>query len=152
MTDCWPGSYGFGRTRWNSTGHDKAPSENGPQPLFVPLTERAADHLEKFARLMAQRKETVAGLMRSTVGKARGLTLRVAHNLNFLHWSATDHYTEAPKTTPEEYLLAAAKFVAGYVMPMAERTYGDAACSDVDRNTATLAKWIAKTRPSEVYV
>ena len=41
-----------------------------------------------------------------------------------------------------------------YVMPMAERTYGDAACPESDRNTATLASWIAnaKERPAEVHV
>jgi hypothetical protein len=101
---------------------------------------------------MNQRKDTVAGLMKSAVGKARGLVLRVSHNLNFLHWSARDPYTAPPTTTSEEFVLAAAKFVAEYVMPMAERTYGDAACSPENRNTATLAKWIAKNRPTEVYV
>jgi hypothetical protein len=49
-------------------------------------------------------------------------------------------------------LLAAAKFVSEYVMPMAERTYGDAACTLADRNTATLARWIAKEHPSEIHV
>jgi len=50
--------------------------------------------------------------------------------------------------TPKEgTLLAAAKFVAEYAMPMAERTYGDAACTELDRSTATLARWIAKQRP-----
>jgi hypothetical protein len=47
-------------------------------------------------------------------------------------------------------LLAAARLVSEYVMPMAERTYGDAACTVVDRNTATLARWIERcSRPSD---
>jgi hypothetical protein len=37
-------------------------------------------------------------------------------------------------------------------MPMAQRTYGDAACTPIDRNTATLAHWIAKDRPDVVHV
>jgi hypothetical protein len=35
---------------------------------------------------------------------------------------------------------------------MAERTYGDAACSAADRNTTMLARWIVKERPSEIHV
>jgi hypothetical protein len=33
-----------------------------------------------------------------------------------------------------------------------DRTYGDAACSKADRDTATLARWIVQERPSEVHV
>ena len=35
---------------------------------------------------------------------------------------------------------------------MAERVYGDAAAAPADRNAATLARWIQRTRPAEVYV
>jgi hypothetical protein len=36
--------------------------------------------------------------------------------------------------------------------PCGFRTYGDAACTDLDRNTATLARWIKKERPDAVHV
>src|SRR5205085_658557 len=55
-------------------------------------------------------------------------------------------------TVSEAAFLAAAHLVADYLMPMAERVYGDAACRPEDRNAATLARWIIKTRPPEVYV
>jgi hypothetical protein len=35
---------------------------------------------------------------------------------------------------------------------MAERVYGDAAATTSDRNAATLARWILKKQPREVYV
>ena len=55
-------------------------------------------------------------------------------------------------TITEDALIAAAKFVSEYAMPAAERTYGDAACPQADRNLTTLARWIAKQRPHEVHV
>jgi hypothetical protein len=131
---------------------DLAASDNGPQPLMVPLAEAAVRRLELFGKLLQERKETAAGLMRSAIGKARGLTLRLALVLGYLRWCAEDGYAAPPSVITEEILLAAAKFVAEYAMPMAERTYGDAACTPLDRNTATLACWIAKARPDAIHV
>ena len=37
-------------------------------------------------------------------------------------------------------------------MPMAERVYGDAGASGVERDAATLARWVFKERPNEVHV
>ena len=41
---------------------------------------------------------------------------------------------------------------ADYFMPMAERVFGDAAATDVERIAATLARWIIREQPPEVYV
>jgi putative DNA primase/helicase len=122
-------------------------SDNGPQPVKVPLTEGAVERLERFGKLLQEKKEGAAGLMQSAIGKGRGLTLRVSHVLEHLYWCAKDGCPGSPEEISEGTLLAAAKFVAEYAMPMAERTYGDAACTTLDRNTATLARWIAKKRP-----
>jgi hypothetical protein len=37
-------------------------------------------------------------------------------------------------------------------MPMAERVFGDAGATEVERGAATLARWIIKERPPEVHV
>lgn len=49
-------------------------------------------------------------------------------------------------------MAAAVRLVGEYLMPMAERVYGDAAAPIADRNAATLARWITRTRSEEVYV
>jgi hypothetical protein len=126
---------------------DLAASDNGPWPLMVPLTEAAVRRLERFGKLLQEKKEAAAGLMRSALGKGRGLTLRLSLVLEHLYWCAADGYSAPPSVIKEDSLLAAAKFVIEYAMPMAERTYGDAACTNLDRDTATLARWIAKERP-----
>jgi hypothetical protein len=119
---------------------------------MVPLTEAAVRRLELFGKLLQEEKEAAAGLMRSAVGKARGLTLRLSLVLEHLYWCAEDGFSASPDVIKEDTLLAAAKFVSEYAMPMAERTYGDAACTKLDRNTATLARWIKKERPDAVHV
>jgi hypothetical protein len=125
---------------------------NGAEPMMVPLTAAAAARLERFARLMQERQEFAGGLMRSALGKARGLALRLSLVLEHLYWCAEGGYSAPPSVIKEDTMIAAEKFVGEYAMPMAERTYGDAACTVLDRNTATLARWIAKTRPEEVHV
>jgi hypothetical protein len=131
---------------------DLAASDNGPRPLMVPLTAGAVARLERFGLLLQKEKEAAAGLMRSAIGKARGLTLRLSHVLEHLYWCANDGCPSSPDVIKEETLLAAAKFVAEYAMPMCERTYGDAACTELDRITATLARWIKKETPDEIHV
>jgi hypothetical protein len=131
---------------------ESAASDDGPRPLMVPLTEAAVGRLELFGKLLHGKKEVAAGLMRSAIGKARGLTLRLSLVLEYLRWCAEDGYPAPPDVIKEDTLIAAAKFVSEYAMPMAERTYGDAACTFLDRNTATLARWIAKERPDAIHV
>jgi hypothetical protein len=120
--------------------------------MMVPLDRAAQERMVRFAKLMQEQKEGTAGLMRSAIGKARGFALRISLVLEHLHWCAEDGYSAPPETIRERTFLAAAKLVAEYLMPMAERTYGDAACTELDRNTATLARWIAKDRPAAIHV
>jgi Protein of unknown function (DUF3987) len=142
----------FDRLRTLELFYDKRDLSRPPAPLLVALDEAAAAYLERFAQLMQAQKETAAGLLRSAMGKARGLVLRLSLVLEFLYWCAEDGYKAPPESIRKDSLLAAAKLVAEYIMPMAERTYGDAACTTVDRNTTTLARWIADKRPAAVHV
>ena len=49
-------------------------------------------------------------------------------------------------------LEAATLWVRTYVMPMAERTFGDAESTQQERDVTTLARWVAQQRPTEVHV
>jgi hypothetical protein len=49
-------------------------------------------------------------------------------------------------------VCAAANFVSEYVLPMAERTYSDAVCTETDSNTMRLAHWIKRERPDAIHV
>ena len=90
--------------------------------------------------------------MRSALGKARGLALRLSLVLEFLWWCGRDGMEPPPTQISARAFVAAAHLLDDYFIPSAERVYGDAAASASERNAATLAKWIVAKRPSEVYV
>ena len=124
----------------------------GLQPIMVPLVERALELMVEFGQQMQERQQNAGGLMRSAYGKARGLALRLALNLEYLWWCGVDGMAPPPTVISEPAFLAAATLVDDYLMPMAERVYGDASAKKVDRDAATLARWIAQTRPNEIHV
>ena len=122
------------------------------RPILVPLAESVLPLLEEFCREMQERQQEAGGLMRSAYGKARGLVLRLSLVLEMLWWCGDDAMAAPPVTISDRAWLEAARFVADYLMPMAERVYGDAAARPADRHAATLARWIRKYRISEVHV
>lgn len=113
---------------------------DGSRPLDVPVVKGALHYLEKFGQEMQERQSWSGGLMRSAYGKARGLALRLSLVFEYLWWAGRDGMAPPPETISEPALLAAMLFVADYLMPMAERVYGDAAARREDRNAATLAR------------
>jgi hypothetical protein len=125
---------------------------DAPQPIMVPLAPSAVQAMVRFGRLLQEEKEISGGLLRSAIGKARGLALRLSLVIEYLRWCAEDGYSAPPEVIGEDTFLVAAKFVAEYILPMAERVFGDAACAAADRNAATLGRWIARERPKEVHV
>ncbi|HQT65748.1 MAG TPA: DUF3987 domain-containing protein [Acidocella sp.] len=129
-----------------------ATPEKPAEPVYVPLHVNALDMLEAFARDMQTAQESTGGLLRSAYGKARGLALRLALNLEMLRWAASPGYEAAPATINEASFEAACDLVADYFMPMAERVYGDASASNSERNAATLARWILREKPTEMHV
>jgi hypothetical protein len=123
-----------------------------PQPIMVPLAEEAVPIISAFGREMQTRQAVAGGRMRSALGKARGHALRLSLGLEFLWWGAETGMTAPPTRISVDAILEAARLIRDYFVPMAERTYGDAACTDAERNASTLAAWIARERPEAVYV
>jgi hypothetical protein len=123
-----------------------------PRPMNVPLTQAAREMLEAFGQDMQRAQQEAGGLMRSAYGKARGLALRLSLVLTMLHWCGQERFTPPPVAIGDTALADACDLVADYLIPMAQRVYGDAAATDAQRNAATLALWIRKARPAEVHV
>ena len=123
-----------------------------PHPMMVPLTADGQQLIAQFAKEMDARKREAGGLMRSAYGKARGTALRLSLVLEYLWWCGKDGMAPPPDEITPTALTAATLAVDQYYMPMAERVFGDAAASDIERAAATLARWILKEHPAEVYV
>jgi Protein of unknown function (DUF3987) len=105
----------------------------------------------EFGVEMETRLNQTGGLLRPAFGKARGAALRLSLILEWL-WCAKTDMTLPPDSISEAAFAAAAALVESYFMPMAERVFGDAGASDVERNAATLARWIFKEQPNAVHV
>jgi len=124
-----------------------------PSPLLVPLAADAVSDTKEFAQEMQQEQQVAEGLMKSTLGKARGTALRLSLIIEMLWWAGDKKKMGPPPTKiSRKALNGAAQFVSEYALPMAERVFGDAATSQRERNIVRLARWIARERPDEVYV
>ena len=73
-----------------------------------------------------------------------GTVLRLALVGELAGWAYTGG--SEPVEVSADSLVAAAAWVDDYAKPMAERVYGDAALPDLERNAATLARYIRKAR------
>ena len=135
----------FDRLRWL----DLQPGDP-PQPIMVPLAGDALALLEEFAQGIQERQASAGGLMRSALGKARGLALRLSLVIELLWWCGQQGMAPAPTQISARAFAAAAHLLDDYFLPMADRVYGDAAASPRDRNAATLARWIVSTRAEEL--
>jgi hypothetical protein len=126
---------------------------DGPsRPILVPLHESLHADMVTFALEMQARQQEAGGLMQSAYAKARGLVLRLSLVLTYLQWVGERPDAPPPAQITPAGFAAAAHLVADYLMPMAERVYGDSANSKDDRDAATLARWIMKTKAREVHV
>ena len=123
-----------------------------PSPVLVPLVAEGPKFIEEFGRDMQVRRESAGGLLRSAFGKARGTALRLSLVLEWLWWIARDGMDLPPAEISTKAFVAAAVLVSDYFMPMAERVYGDAAATEIERAAATLARWIVREQPKEVHV
>jgi Protein of unknown function (DUF3987) len=130
---------------------DLAPG-NPPIPILTPLTPDARRLMDEFGVDMEARLDQSGGLLRSAYGKARGATLRLSLVLEWMWCCGKAGMSLPPDSISEEAFAAAATLVGEYFVPMAERVFGDAATTGVERTAATLARWILKEQPNEVHV
>ena len=114
----------FDRLRWL----DLQPGDP-PQPIMVPLAEEALPLMEEFGQSIQDRQDTAGGLMRSALGKARGLALRLSLVLELLWWCSQEGMAPASAQISARAFIAAAHLLDDYFLPMADRVYGDAAAS-----------------------
>jgi hypothetical protein len=125
---------------------------NPPFPLHVPMVAEGQELLEEFGRDIQARSEETGGLLRSAYGKARGVALRLSLILEYLCWCGRDGADAPPSVISLIAFEAAAALTSGYFLAMAARVYSDAGATETERFAATLARWVYKEKPPEVYV
>ena len=120
-------------------------------PAYKSLDPAASAEMERFGQAMQARELAATGLLKHTIGKARGHALRLALVLEYLWWSA-ERETPEPAVVSCRAMEAAVAIMNGYFLPMAARVFGDAAVPIEERNARLLAQWIVRERPQLVNV
>jgi hypothetical protein len=119
-------------------------------PVYVPLTPEAVDLLEAFGQEMQSKETTTAGLLLSAYGKARGHALRLSLVLEYLWWCGLYDRTVEPTQVSVAAAQAAITLVRDYLLPMAERVFGDAASTPAERDAKALARFIVAYRLTQL--
>ena len=158
---CWPDKVPFGRPRGVVDasrleclyrvldGIAWGIDENGDRaPISLALTDQAAELFHKWGKQQENDADDAGPLYKGTVGKAPGIALRLALVIEYLRWA--DHGAAEPVNVSHVALASALDLVDGYIKPMALRVYGDAALPAVERNAATMARYIVKHRPTRI--
>jgi uncharacterized protein DUF3987 len=114
-------------------------------PVTLPLDPSAADAFEAFQLANRDHEDDSSGMLKSFIGKLPGIALRLALVAELSEWAFCGG--EEPRSICKETVEAVADFLETYAMPMAARVYGDAGLPVVERNAATIARYLLKYRP-----
>ena len=117
--------------------------EQGLVAKVIRFSARAADLFSEWRQENAVGEGR--GMLGSHLGKLPGLICRLALVLEHLAWATTPGAAE-PIEVSEVAALRAVVFVSEYIIPMADRVFGDAALPAVQRHAATLARRIRSER------
>jgi hypothetical protein len=115
--------------------------DDAPAAGRIDLSGAAAEAFDPFVRGMKERAAEGFGGMGEWLGKAPGHCLRLATTLTLLDWSLGPANGE-PQAIEREHVERAVRLVESYFLPMARRTFGDAAIPEQELNAMTLARWL----------
>lgn len=152
---CWPESQrpirprrapdnvaALDRLRWLLTLSPQELDGRSKAPAVLPLEPAAADRLHAFRLEIASMESAAAGLFLSWLGKLPGLAVRLALVLELLWWCSTTMGMDQPETVSDAAVQSAVELITGYCIPMASRTFGEAALPLSDRDAVVLARWL----------
>lgn len=118
-----------------------------PEPVALPFAENAQAALQDWREEVAGMEDGATGLLLSWLGKLPGFAVRLALVLEHLTWAAGPEGRQPPSEVGEVALRRAVALLDEYAVPMARRTFGEAALPQVEQDARQLARWLLKQRP-----
>ena len=126
-------------------GLDWGNDENGDRiAIRLALDPAAADAFESLQRANRDHGDEAAGMLKSFVGKLDGIALRLALAIELANWAWLGG--DEPRSVSAAAVVAVADFIEGYALPMAQRVYGDAGLPAVERNAASVARYLRRSK------
>lgn len=123
--------------------------EGNRQPVTLTFSDKAAEMFEIWDRDNCAECEG-GSLYDTFTGKMSGAVVRLALVAELTAWAF--HGGPEPDEISARSVASAIDWVDTYAKPMAERVFGDAAVSQLDRNVSLLARYILKNRMERVNV
>ncbi len=121
------------------------PWSEAPACRVLPFTEAAAVVVQQWREHVAVMEAGASGLFLSWLGKLPGFAVRLAVILQHLAWCVSDG--DPPDVISEKSIVRAVTLLDGYAVPMARRTFGQAALPQQERDARTLAQWLIGRSP-----
>lgn len=118
-----------------------------PAPLLLPFTRAAQHVLQEWREDVAGMEEGATGLYLSWLGKLAGFAVRIATILAHLEWVSGSDPADLPEAIGDDALLRAVIFLVDYAVPMARRTFGEAALPQAERDARQLTRWLLRRGP-----
>jgi hypothetical protein len=113
----------------------------GDEPVVLPFDEQAAEMLQAWRGRTKQMEAAAHGLFLSWVGKLPGMAVRLAVVFAYLEWLSRPEGTPEPAAIDATAAARAIAFLDRYAVPMARRTFGEAALPEAERDARRLARW-----------
>lgn len=120
--------------------------DGSPVPITISLDPAAANLFEEWARENDRGIEDSGALFKGFCGKLRGTVLRLSLVAEYVRWADGPPDADEPEAVGVETLASVIEYVESYGKPMALRVFGDAALPPVERNAATLGRYIRREK------
>ena len=119
-------------------------------PVVVRFEDAASDLFDQWRNENAEKQKWASGLYLSHLGKMPGIVVRLSLILELMNWAISPSNHQEPEYISCKSFASAAGLVDEYFLPMAERTYGDAAMPTVERHAAILARQILRRQSEKI--
>jgi hypothetical protein len=116
-----------------------------PVARVVPLSPEAVKEFERWWKVNGEDAAMASGFAAGSLGKAPGVVLRLALELQYLDWSAGPDSAE-PVSLSDVAVLRAITLYEDYFAPMAERVFGGARLSKDEIAGRALARRLQSER------
>jgi hypothetical protein len=125
----------------------KLPWETAPEPKLILLTKAAAEAVHSWQNEVRVLSKAATGLFQGWLGKLPGLCLRLATVLTYLEWCGGPAAGAEPQQIEALAIAQARYFLTDYAIPMAQRTFGESALPEEERDARTIVRWLLAQDP-----
>lgn len=125
-------------------------TDGNPSSVGIPLSADAIELIEAYRQELHRMTSDEGGLIGTSLGKMPGRAMRLALTFELLAWATREDNAVEPTEISADTMASAIAFLDDYAVPMLRRAIGEAGLPQAERDAASIARRIAKDRPTVV--